>query len=213
MRTRYVFPASPGIPGLDPYEVLEARIGSLRLLVPSSGSYGLHLLAIISVVFGYFGAVTLIASSPFYQEAAPWRIPGFNIAITLAIVVGFFAVLIWEERSILNLTIRITSRHPRRFKQVHPLTVRPGRFFQELIANIDDQEVKLHIETSSKQLLSALTLSRIPVSHLESETTVSLQRRTKNRNWLSLLLGRLSQTWVNIGGVVALLFIGSIFSL
>jgi hypothetical protein len=213
MRTRYVFPASPGIPVLDPYSVLEARIGSLRLLVPSSGSYGLHLLAIISVVFGYFGAVTLIAGSPFYQEAAPWRIPGFNIAITLAIVVGFFAVLIWEERSIVNWTIGITSRHPRRFKQVHPLTVRPGRFFQELIATIDDKEVKLHIETSSKKLLSALSISGIPVSHLESGTTVSLPRRTKNRNFLSLSLGRLSQTWVNIGGVVVLLFIGSIFSL
>ena len=122
-------------------------------------------------------------------------------------------MLIWEERSILNWTIRITSRHPRKFKQVHPLTVRPGRFLQELIATIDDKEVKLQIETSSKKLLSALTLSRIPVSHQESGTTVSLPRRTKNRNFLSLLLGRLSQTWVNIGRVVALVFIGSIFSL
>jgi len=213
MKTRYVFSASPRTPVLDPYSVLEARIGSMRLLVPSSGAYGLHLLAIIGVVFGYFGAIALIASSPFYQEAAPWQIPGFNIVIGLAIVMGFFAVLIWEERSILNWTIRITSRHPRRFKQVHPLTIRPGRFFQELIVTIDDQGVTLHIETSSKMLLSALTLSRIPVSHKESGTTISLPRRFKNRNRLSLLLGRLSQTSVNIGGVVVLLFIGSIFSL
>jgi len=103
----------------------------------------------------------LLTEAPQRQSVTPWRVPGFNIAITLAIVVGFFAVLIWEERSILNWTIRITSRHPRKFKQVHPLTVRPGRFLQELIATIDDKEVKLQIETSSKKLLSALTLSRI----------------------------------------------------
>jgi hypothetical protein len=86
MKHRYVFPVWAGIPGLDAYSVLESRIWSLRLLVPSSGSYGYHLLAIIGVAFGYLGALVLIDSSPFYQQAAPWRIPGFSPAIVLAIV-------------------------------------------------------------------------------------------------------------------------------
>jgi len=213
MKHRYVFPVWAGIPGLDAYSVLESRIGSLRLLVPSSGSYWYHLLAIIGVAFGYLGAFVLIASSPFYQQAAPWRIPGFSLAIVLAIVAGFFAVLIWEERSAVNWTIRLTSRHPRRFKRVRPLTLRPGRFFQELTVMIDDEEVLLRIEGSRAKVLSAFNLSTIPVSLSESRTTVSLPHGGQRRSRVGLLLGRLSQTSVNIGGVAILLFIGSLFSL
>jgi len=212
LKTRYVFPAWPGIPGLGPYSVLEARIGSLRLLVPSSGSDGLHLLAVIGVTFGYLGGLAVITSSSFYQEAAPWRIPGFSVGITLAIVVGFFALLIWEERSVLNWTLRVTSRHPRRFKLVQPLTIRPGRFFQELTAFIDDEKGLLRIEASSSKFTSALNLSRIPVSQLESGTTVSLPRHNEKRG-VGLLFGRLSQTSLNVGGAVALLFFGALFSL
>src|SRR2546426_9717314 len=92
MKHRYVFPVWPGIPGLDAYSVLESRIGSLRLLVPSSGSYGYHLLAIIGVAFGYLGALVLIASSPFQQQAAPWRIPCLSPSIVFAIVAGLSRV-------------------------------------------------------------------------------------------------------------------------
>ena len=109
MKERYLFPVSAGIAGLEPYSALEAKRGFLRLIVPSSGSNGPHLLTIIGIVFGYFGAVVLIAGSPFYQQATPWRYPYFSIAITVAIVAGFFALLIWEERSVLNWTIRFTS--------------------------------------------------------------------------------------------------------
>src|SRR6266487_1384850 len=154
MKDRYVFPVWPGIPGLGSYSALEARPGSLRLIVPTSGSYGIHLLAIIGVVFGYFGALVMIASSSFYQQAAPWRYPNFSIVITAAIVAGFFALLIWEERSVFNWTIRLTSRHPRRFKPVHPVAIRPGRFFQQLTATIDGEEVLLRIEASRTKVLS-----------------------------------------------------------
>lgn len=213
MKDRYVFQVWPGIPGLGAYSVLEARIGSLRLLVPSSGSYGYHLLAIIGVTFGYLGAFDLIVASPFYQQAAPWRIPGFSAAIVLAMVVGFFVVLFWEERSVVNWTVRLTSRHPRRFKQVRPLSLRPGRFFQELMVMIDDEEVLLRIEGSRAKVVSAFNLSRIPVSESEARTIVTLPYGVQRRSRLGLLLGRLSQTSVNIGGVAILLFIGSLFSL
>jgi hypothetical protein len=213
MKHRYVFPVYPGIPGLDAYSVLEVRIGSMRLLVPSSGSYGYHLLAIIGVVFGYLGAFDLIVGSPFYQQAAPWRIPGFSAAILISMVAGFFAVLMWEERSVVNWTVRLTSRHPRRFKQVRPLTLRPGRIFQELTVTVDDSEVLLRIEGSRANVISAFSLSRIQVSLAESRTIVSSPRGEERQSQLGLLLGRLSRTSINIGGVVFLLFIGSMFSL
>jgi hypothetical protein len=213
MKHRYVFPAYARVPGLDPYCVLEARIGSMRLLVPSSGPYGFQLLVIFGISLGYLGAFDLIASSPFYQKAAPWRIPGFSIGIVLAMVVGFFALLVWEERNVYNWTIRLTSRHPRRFKQIQPLTLRPSRFFQELVAVIDDDEVLLRIEASYRKVFSAFNLSRIPVTRSESRTTVSLPRGDQRRSPLGFLFGWFSQTSFNIGGVAILLFIGSLFSL
>ena len=170
MKDRYVFPVSAGTPGLDPYSVLEAKTGSLRLIVPSSGFDGFHLLTIIGVVFGYFGAIVLVAGSPFYQQAAPWRYSYFSVVITVAIVAGFFALLIWEERSVVNWTIRFTSRHPLEIKVVQPLSVRPGRFFQELSAVIDGKEVTLRIEASPSRVASAIRLSRTPVSQPDSGT-------------------------------------------
>jgi len=78
---------------------------------------------------------------------------------------------------------------------------------------IDDEEVLLRIEGSRAKVLSALNLSTIPVSLSESRTTVSLPHGGQRRSRVGLLLGRLSQTSVNIGGVAILLFIGSLFSL
>lgn len=192
---------------------MEAKRGDLRLIIPTSGSYGFHLLTIIGVAFGYLAAFDLIVGSPFYQQATPWRIPGFSAGVVLAMVAGFFVALFWEERSVVNWTILLTSRHPRRFKQVQPLTLRPGRFFQELMVMIDDEEVLLRIEGSRAKVISAFNLSRIPVSLSVARTTVSLPQEDHRRTRLGLLLGRLSQTSVNIGGVAILLFIGSLFSL
>ena len=173
MKDRYVFPVSEGPSWLEPYSVLAAKTGSLRLIVPSSGFDVFHILTIIGVVFGYFGAIVLIAGSPFYQQAAPWRYQYFNVAITIGIVAGAFALLIWEERSVLKWTIRFTSRHPRGIKMVQPVAVRPGRSFQELSAVIDGKEVTLRIEASQSRFASAISLSRTPGSQPESGTDSS----------------------------------------
>jgi len=214
VKTRYLFPVWPGAPYLSAYSLLEARIGSLRLLVSSSSGYGLHLLAIIIVVFGYLGSLILIASSPFYQQAAPWRYSGFTTAFLLVFLIGFFALLFWEEHSIPNWTMRLTSRNPRRHKQVRPIAIRPGLIFQELYALIDEQEVLLRIEGSHKHVLNALTLARISIPERASRRgTISIPIGRPAKTLFGSLVRGLSETSVNTGGIAILLFIGGLFSL
>jgi len=202
-----------GAPYLGAYSVLEARIGSLRLLVPSSGSYVLHLLAIIAVALGYPGVLITIASTPLYQQAALWRYPGFNIAIVLAFVIGFFILLFWEEHSIPKWTIWLTSHNPRRHKQVQAIAIRPGLIFQELYAAIDNQEVLLRIEGSHKSVLNALTLAEITVPARPSRRGSVLIPTRGQKRLFSPLARRLSQTSIDTGAIATILFIGSLLSL
>ncbi len=214
LKIRYLFQVWHGIPGLSSYSVLEARIGSLRLLAPSSQSQGLHILAILTAAFGYIAGFVLIVSSSYYQSAKPWQSESVPFAILLAFAVGFFMLLAWEEHSFPYWSLRLASRHPRSFKPVQAHALKPGRFFQEIYALVDGQETILRVEGSPKNVRTALSLARITATEKEARRqTLTPMLAPAKQTPLNKLAQRINRTSINIGAVGFVVFIGLFLTL
>jgi len=119
MKSRYRFIALPLPLGSPDRWLLESRPGALTLYMPTSGFHGLTLILFFVIVFCYLGAWIAVVTSPWFQDAEPWRDLTLLVTVGGVLIGGLFASMLWftvvGQYKLLNRYIR---KNPDKRKKV-----------------------------------------------------------------------------------------------
>ena len=136
-------------------EILEVRLGSLRILVPSAESMRrVHVLSTV-VALAY-----IFIAGPLMGEVALALMPNVGgVAVGVAAVVvfllGLFGVLVWWDR----WSLPLLAEAPRRIVPLELIDTQSYRTFQEIRARAEGTEVRVAIPGSRSRLGEAMSFA------------------------------------------------------
>lgn len=168
LRKRYVFPASRGrppfgVPSAFLTAFLVASRGSLRLVTPTTASYGVMLVIIVGVAFGAIGAMILFVHLMILWGVGPWTDPWHQAAFGIGFVVGFILLLILGQMKAYSVALRMTAARARRWKPVEVRDIHFGRIVHRIDGMTTGERVEIFVEGSRRSLERALEMARLPL--------------------------------------------------
>ena len=136
-------------------EILEVRLGSLRILVPSAESIRrVHILSTVVALAYIFIAGPLLGA---VALALMPNVGGVAVGVAAGVVffLGLFGVLVWWDR----WSLPLLAEAPRRIVPLELIDTQSYRTFQEIRARTEGTEVRVAIPGSRSRLGEAMSFA------------------------------------------------------